>query len=136
STSSNAGQYSLSITFAIGTNVDLAQVDVQNAVQQAIPQLPTEVTQQGVTVGSSSPDFLLAVALVSPDDSIDELEIANYATTRVLDPIIRVDGVGDASVIGAAEYSMRVWMDQPRMDALGITPDEVAAAIRAQNVQA
>lgn len=136
STSSNAGLYSLSITFAVGTDVDLAQVDVQNAVQRAMPQLPTAVTQQGVTVGASSPDFLLALALVSPDQSIDNLEIANYATTRVLDPITRVDGVGDASVVGAAEYSMRIWMDQPRMNALGITPGEVTAAIQAQNTQA
>ncbi|HET7409000.1 MAG TPA: efflux RND transporter permease subunit, partial [Paracoccaceae bacterium] len=136
STSSNAGLYSLSITFGVGTDVDLAQVDVQNAVQRAIPQLPTAVTQQGVTVNASSPGFLLALALVSPDGSIDRLELANYATTRVLPPLTRVEGVGDASVIGAAEYSMRIWMDQQRMNALGITPDEVAAAIRAQNIQA
>lgn len=136
STSSNAGLYSLSITFAVGTDVDLAQVDVQNAVQRATALLPTQVVQQGVTVGSRSPDFLLAVALVSPDGSVGRLEIANFAATRVLDPLNRVDGVGEASVVGAAEYSMRVWMDQPRMDALGVTPDELAAAIRGQNIQA
>lgn len=136
STSSNAGLYSLSITFEVGTDVDLAQVDVQNAVQRATAQLPTEVVQQGVTVGASSPDFLLAIALVSPDGSVDELEIANFASTRVLDPVVRVDGVGDATVVGASEYSMRIWMNEPRMDALGVTPDEITAAIRGQNTQA
>ncbi|WP_234450993.1 efflux RND transporter permease subunit [Paracoccus sp. MC1862] len=136
STSSNAGLYILSITFEVGTDVDLAQVDVQNAVQSAMPQLPTPVTQQGVTVNASSPDFILAIALLSPDGSVDELEIANYASTTLLDPIARVNGVGDTSVVGAAEYSMRVWMDRPRMDALAIPPAEVMAAIRQQNIQA
>ncbi|WP_324753896.1 efflux RND transporter permease subunit [Roseovarius sp. Pro17] len=136
SNSSNAGLYSLSITFAVGTDTDIAQVNVQNAVQRATAQLPSAVTQQGVTVGSSSPDFILAVALVSPDDSLDRLEIANYATTRVVDPIVRIDGVGDASVTGAAEYSMRIWLDGDRMRALEISPQDVMAAIRSQNTQA
>lgn len=136
STSSSAGQYSLSIVFAVGTDTDIAQVNVQNAVQRAIPTLPTEVVQQGVTVGSRSPDFILAIALVSPDRSLGQLEIANYATTRVVDPIVRVDGVGDAAVVGASKYSMRVWLDSERLNALDISSAEVIGAIRAQNTQA
>lgn len=136
STSSDAGQYSLSITFKVGTDPDIAQVNVQNRAQLAISQLPAEVAAQGVTVRSRSPDFLFAIGFYSPDGSLGTLEITNFAATSVVDTIARVDGVGEASVIGAAEYSMRVWMNPIRMAALGITPDDVAAAIQAQNIQA
>lgn len=136
STSSNAGIYSLTITFAVGTDPDLAQVNVQNALQTAMSQLPTEVQQQGVTVGARSPDFLLAIAILSPDGSMSDLEIANYAATRLIDPLVRVDGVGEASTIGTSEYSMRIWFEQPRMEKLGITPTDVSNAVRRQNVQA
>ncbi len=136
STSSNAGFYSLTITFAVGTDPDLAQVDVQNALQTAMSQLPTQVQQQGVTVGARSPDFLLAIALVAPDGSMSDLEIANYAATRLIDPLVRVDGVGEASSIGTSEYAMRIWLEQPRMEKLGITPTDVSNAVQRQNVQA
>ncbi len=136
STSSNAGFYSLTITFAVGTDPDLAQVDVQNALQTAMSQLPTEVQQQGVTVGARSPDFLLAIAIVSPDGSMSDLEIANYVATRLIDPLVRVDGVGEASTTGTSEYAMRIWLEQPRMEKLGITPTDVSNAVRRQNVQA
>lgn len=136
STSSNAGFYSLTITFAVGTDPDLAQVDVQNALQTAMSQLPIQVQQQGVTVGARSPDFLLAIALVAPGGSMSRLEIANYAATRLIDPLMRVDGVGEASTIGTSEYAMRIWLEQPRMEALGITPTDVSSAVRRQNVQA
>lgn len=136
STSSNAGQYSLSVTFEVGTDPDIAQVNVQNRAQLAISQLPSAVAEQGVSVRSRSPDFLLSLGFYSPDGSLDALEITNFASTGVVDTISRVAGVGEASVVGASEYSMRVWMNPVRMDALGITPGDVAAAIRAQNIQA
>ena len=136
STSSNAGQYSLSITFEIGTDPDTAQVNVQNRAQLAISQLPATVAEQGVSVRARSPDFLLALGFVSPGGEMNALEITNFVATQVVDPVSRVAGVGEASVTGASQYAMRVWMDRERMDALRLTPDDVAAAIRAQNIQA
>jgi hydrophobe/amphiphile efflux-1 (HAE1) family protein len=136
STSSNAGQYSLSVTFEVGTDPDIAQVNVQNRAQLAISQLPAAVTQQGVSVRSRSPDFVLGIAFYSPDGKLDALEITNFTSTTIVDAISRVAGVGEASLVGASEYSMRVWMDATRMDTLGITADDVAAAIQQQNIQA
>ena len=136
STSSNAGQYSLTITFEVGTDPDIAQVNVQNRAQLAISQLPTEVAEQGVSVRSRSPDFLFAIGFYSSDGSMSDIEIANFVTTQVVDTVARVPGVGEASVVGAAEYSMRAWLYPDRLNALGLTPDDVAAAIRAQNIQA
>lgn len=136
STSSNAGQYSLTITFEVGTDPDIAQVNVQNRAQLAISQLPTEVAEQGVSVRSRSPDFLFAIGFYSSDGSMSDIEIANFVTTQVVDTVARVAGVGEASVVGAAEYSMRAWLYPDRLNALGLTPDDVAAAIRAQNIQA
>jgi len=136
STSSNAGQYSLSVTFEVGTDPDIAQVNVQNRAQLAISQLPAAVTQQGVSVRSRSPDFVLGIAFYSPDGKLDALEITNFTSTTIVDAISRVAGVGEVSVVGASEYSMRVWMDPTRMDTLGITADDVAAAIQQQNIQA
>jgi len=136
STSSNAGQYALSVTFAVGTDPELAQINVQNRAQLAISRLPAAVAQQGVSVRSRSPDFILGIAFYSPDDSLSALEITNFTTTTIVDVISRVAGVGEASVVGASEYSMRVWLNPQRMDALGITADEVSAAIQRQNIQA
>ncbi|BCH31924.1 transporter [Mesorhizobium sp. L-8-10] len=136
STSSNAGQYSLSVTFEVGTDPDIAQVSVQNRAQLAIAQLPAAVTQQGVSVRSRSPDFVLGIAFYSPDDKLDALEITNFTATTIVDALSRVAGVGQASVVGASEYSMRVWLDPTRMDALGITADDIASAIQQQNIQA
>ena len=136
SSSSDSGTYTLTVTFAVGTDPNLAQINVQNRAQLAMPQLPTAVSQHGVTVRASSPDFLLAVGFYSPDNSMSALEIANYLSMNVTDPLSRVKGVGEASVMGSSQYSMRVWMDPVRMAALQITPDDVAAAIQAQNIQA
>jgi HAE1 family hydrophobic/amphiphilic exporter-1/multidrug efflux pump len=136
STSSNAGQYSLSVTFEVGTDPELAQINVQNRAQLAISRLPAAVAQQGVSVRSRSPDFVLGIAFYSPDDSLSALEITNFTTTTIVDAISRVAGVGEASVTGASEYSMRVWLNPQRMDALGISIDEVSAAIQRQNIQA
>ncbi|WP_331372884.1 efflux RND transporter permease subunit [Sinorhizobium chiapasense] len=136
STSSNAGQYSLSVTFEVGTDPDIAQVNVQNRAQLAISQLPSAVTQQGVSVRSRSPDFVLGIAFYSPDGTLGALEITNFAATTLIDALSRVSGVGEAAVVGASEYSMRVWLNPTRMDALGITADDVATAIQSQNIQA
>lgn len=136
STSSNAGQYSLAVTFEVGTDPDIAQVNVQNRAQLAISQLPTAVAQQGVSVRSRSPDFVLGIAFYSPDDRLGTLEITNFTSTVVVDALSRISGVGEATVVGASEYSMRVWLDPRRMDALGITADDVATAIQQQNIQA
>ena len=136
STSSNAGEYSLSVTFAVGTDPDIAQVNVQNRAQLAISRLPSAVAEQGVTIRSRSPDFVLALGFYSPDASVDALAIANLVSTRVAETIARVTGVGEANVLGTSKYSMRVWTEPVRMTRLGITPDDVAAAIRAQNIQA
>lgn len=136
STSSNAGQYSLAVTFEIGTDSDQAQVNVQNRVQLAMASLPSEVQQQGVSVRASSPDFLLALGFFSENGQMDDLAVANYVNTRLIDEIVRIPGVGDASSVGTSEYAMRIWLDTPKMVALGVTADEVADTISSQNVQA
>jgi hydrophobe/amphiphile efflux-1 (HAE1) family protein len=136
SSSSDAGSYSLTVTFKVGTDPDLAQINVQNRAQLAMAQLPSAVTQRGVTVRARSPDFLIAFGFHSPDGTMSDLQIANYLSTNVIDPLSRVEGIGEASVMGSSQYSMRIWMDPVRMAALEITPDDVAAAVQAQNIQA
>ena len=129
------GQLSLTIAFALGTNLDTAQVLVQNRVAMATPRLPEEVQRIGVTVRKNSPDLLMVVHLSSPDGSRDQLYISNYATLQVLDVLARVDGVGDVRIFGARDYSMRIWIDPDRAAELGLTAGEIVAALRSQNVQ-
>ncbi|WP_119679391.1 efflux RND transporter permease subunit [Indioceanicola profundi] len=136
STSSNAGVYSLSVTFEVGTDPDIAQVNVQNRVQLATSQLPPAVAQQGVTVRARSPDFLMAIAFFAAEGGPDPLTVSNYVGTTVADSISRVNGVGEAATIGTADYGMRVWLNPDRMAALSITPGDVVAAIERQNLQA
>ncbi|MEQ3725730.1 multidrug efflux RND transporter permease subunit [Alcanivorax sp.] len=136
SSSSNSGSYSLNITFGVGDDPDMALVRVQNRVKLAEPSLPAEVRAQGLTIDKRSPDILFTVNLYSPDGSLDELFIANYSLLNVQNPLKRIEGVADVSVFSAADYSMRLWMDPARMTALGITADDVSAALREQNVQA
>jgi multidrug efflux pump len=129
------GLMTLNVTFELGTDLDQAQVLVQNRVAQALPKLP-EVTQRlGVATEKSLPDFTLVVHLVSPDNRYDMLYLSNYATLRVRDELRRIDGVGDAQVFGAGEYSMRVWLDPEKVAALNLTATDVVRAIRQQNVQ-
>jgi len=135
SASSNNGTYSLTITFAIGTDPAIAQVNVQNRVALAPPRLPPAVTQTGVSVRSRSTSMLMGVAIYSPRGTHDEIFISNYASINVRDALARVPGVGEASIFGPV-YSMRIWMDPDRMQALGITASDLTAAIRAQNAQA
>jgi multidrug efflux pump subunit AcrB len=135
STSGNDGSYTLTVTFEIGTDVNMAQVLVQNRVQLAIPQLPEEVQRQGLTVRKRSPDILLVVNLYSPDGSKSQLDLSNYATIFLRDEMARIPGVGDVTIIGQRDYSMRVWLDPDRMTYYGLTAPDVLAAIREQNVQ-
>jgi hydrophobe/amphiphile efflux-1 (HAE1) family protein len=129
------GQLSITVTFALGTELNLAQVLVQNRVSTALPRLPDEVRQLGVTTTKNSPDLMMVVHLVSPDNSYDQLYLSNYATLRIKDVLGRIDGVGTIVIFGARDYSMRVWLDPDRAGELGIAADDVVAALRAQNIQ-
>src|SRR5919106_608056 len=129
------GQLSLTVTFNLGTDLDTAQVLVQNRVAIAEPRLPEEVRRLGVTVRKNSPDMLMVIHLNSPDQSRDQLYISNYATLQVRDVLSRIDGVGDVRVFGARDYAMRIWLDPEKVAARELTAGEVVAAIRAENVQ-
>jgi len=135
SNSANDGSYNLRITFGVGDDPDMALVRVQNRVKLAEPALPAEVRAQGLTIDKISPDILFTINLYSPDGSLNELFIANYAMINVQNRLKRVAGVSDARVFSAADYSMRLWLDPPRMTALGITTDDIAAALKEQNIQ-
>src|SRR5690606_6022953 len=117
------------------TDLDAAQVLVQNRVSAAEPRLPEEVRRLGVTVRKNSPDMLMVIHLSSPDGSRDPLYVSNYATLQVRDVLARIDGVGDVRVFGARDYAMRIWLDPDKVAARGLTAGEVLAALRAQNVQ-
>ena len=136
STSGNDGSYSLNITFAVGTNPDINTVNVQNRVSLANPKLPEEVRRQGLTVKKKSSSILQVIAVYSPDQSQDNLFLSNYATINLLDSIKRLNGVGDAFLFGGLDYSMRVWLSTDRLTSLGLTPNDVIAAIQGQNIQA
>ncbi|MBN8525474.1 MAG: multidrug efflux RND transporter permease subunit [Planctomycetes bacterium] len=133
STSTNDGKLSLVVTFAIGADLDIAQVDVQNRVNQASPRLPEEVRRQGVTVLKKSNNILQMATLVSDDPRFDQLYLSNYATINLLDRVKRVPGVGDALVYGAGDYAMRVWLDPDKLAAKNLTVNDVKAAIQEQN---
>ena len=136
STCSNNGTYSLSVTFEVGTDPDIAQVNVQNRVQQAVPKLPNEVTDQGVSVRTRSSDILGVVTFFANDGGKDALFLSNYVSINVKDSLTRLKGVSEAYIFGALDYSMRIWMDPERLTSLGLTGDDVITAIRQQNVQA
>jgi HAE1 family hydrophobic/amphiphilic exporter-1 len=135
STSANDGSYSLQVTFDYGIDPDQAQVNVQNRVSQAEPLLPEEVKRQGVSVRKQSTDMLMVVNVFSGDPSLTPEFISNYATINVADLIARTNGVAEARNIGALDYGMRVWLDPDRMAGLGLTPSDVVAAIREQNIE-
>jgi hydrophobic/amphiphilic exporter-1 (mainly G- bacteria), HAE1 family len=136
STSGNDGSYSLVVTFALGTDPDINTVNVQNRANLAMAQLPEEVKRQGLTVQKQSSAMLQVVTLYSPNDSYDSLFLSNYATINVVDILARVPGVGQASLFGPLDYSMRIWLNSDRLTALSLTPADVIAAIQNQNVQA
>ena len=129
------GALTLTMTFALGTDLDKAQVQVQNRVAQALPRLPQDVQRIGVTTEKASPDFLLIAHLVSPDDRYDMLYLSNYALLQVKDELTRLSGVGAVQIFGAGEYSMRVWLDPNRLASRQLTTTDVIRAIREQNIQ-
>ena len=135
SNSADDGSYNLTVTFETGTNLDMAQVLVQNRVAIAEPQLPEDVKRIGVTTKKKSPNFALAINIISPDGRYDDIYLSNYATLRLRDELSRVPGAGDVQVMGADQYSMRIWLDPEKLLARGITTEDVANAIREQNVQ-
>jgi hydrophobe/amphiphile efflux-1 (HAE1) family protein len=135
SNSTADGFFTIAVSFELGTNLDIAQVQVQNRVAIAQPRLPQDVRNIGVTVNKSSPDIMMVVHLYSPDRSRDTLYISNYATLEVVDELTRVDGVGSITVFGNRAYAMRAWLDPDRMQSLGLTSNDVVAALQGQNVQ-
>ena len=133
STSTNDGHMTMRLTFEIGTDVDIAQVQTQNRQRLAEPQLPDEVIRQGITVKKTSPDMLAVIALSSTDPRYDTVFLSNYALLRILDSVKRLPGVGDAIIFGGQNYSMRLILDPVRMAQLDLTPTEIAAVVREQN---
>jgi hydrophobe/amphiphile efflux-1 (HAE1) family protein len=129
------GQLTITVTFKLGTDLDKAQVLVQNRVAIAQPQLPEEVQRNGVVTKKNSPDILMVVFMLSPDDTFDQLYISNYALLQVRDQLLRLDGIGDIQIFGARDYSMRLWLDPDKISTLNLTAGDVLAAIRAQNLQ-
>ncbi len=135
SQSTGDGVMTLTITFKLGTDLDKAQVLVQNRVAIAEPRLPDDVRRQGITTLKSSPDLLMVVHMVSPDESYDQLYISNYAILQVRERLKRIDGVGDVNLVGSREYSMRVWLDPSKLSFQNLTTDDIVTALRNQNVQ-
>src|ERR1051325_4900294 len=129
------GVMALTITFKLGTDADKAQVLVQNRVTQALPKLPEEVRQIGVTTTKQSPDLTMVGHLYSPNDRYDDIYIRNYATLQVKDVLARIPGAGSVQVFGSGDYAMRVWLDPDKVAARGLTASDVVSAIREQNVQ-
>src|SRR5215218_5680732 len=129
------GAMALTITFKLGTDLDKAQVLVQNRVSLATPRLPQEVRTLGVTTLKSSPDLMMVVHMLSPDDSYDQLYVSNYARNNVRDVLMRLNGVGDLIIFGERQYSLRIWLDPEKLAAYGLTSGDVVRAIQEQNVQ-
>ena len=135
SQASSDGTVTITVTFQLGTDVDKAQVQVQNRVSQALPKLPEDVRRLGVTTTKQSPDLTMVAHIVSPDQRYDEKYLRNFAALQVKDVLARIPGVGSVEVFGPGEYAMRVWLDPDRIAGLGMTASDVVAAIREQNVQ-
>src|SRR5258705_3993759 len=135
SQSTTDGVMSLTVTFKLGTDIDKAQVQVQNRVAQALPKLPEEVRQLGVTTTKQSPDLTMVVHLFSPNSRYDEIYLRNYATLQVKDVLARIPGAGSVQVFGSGDYAMRIWLDPNKIAAKGLTASDVVSAIREQNVQ-
>ena len=135
SASSASGSLEIAVTFAVGTDPDIAVINVQNRVQSALQLLPEEVRRQGVTVAKTLPSFLQIITFDSPDGRYDDLYISNFASLNVIDELRRVPGVGNVQVFGARDYSIRIWLEPDRLAELGLTPSDVAEAIREQNAQ-
>src|SRR5271169_821918 len=130
------GSYSLNVTFALGTDPDINTVNVQNRAQLATPLLPQEVQRQGLTIRKKSAALLQIINVYSPKNTHDALFLNNYATINIVDPLARIRGVGQATLFGPLDYSLRLWLDPDRLTAFDLTPADVVTAVQAQNVQA
>src|ERR1700683_301918 len=135
SQSTGDGKLTITVTFNIGTDLNVAQMLSQNRVQDALPRLPDDVQRLGVQVRKANPTILLAVHLYSPDATRDMLYLSNYATLHIKDALARLPGVGDVQLFGARDYAMRIWLDPDKVAAYRLNASEVLAALRAQNVQ-
>ncbi|MDJ0884665.1 MAG: efflux RND transporter permease subunit, partial [Desulfobacterales bacterium] len=135
SRSASDGRYTLTVTFEVGMDVDMAQILVQNRVDTALPKLPEEVKRQGVNTKKKSTAFLLFIALTSPDGRYDNLFLNNYATLNIKDELSRIYGVGDVDVFGDQDYSMRIWLDPEQLKARDLAAGDVIRAIEEQNIQ-
>ena len=134
SSSSSRGQVTINVTFEKGTDPDIAQVQVQNQVQQALPRLPQQVQQQGLIVRKSNPDFLLIVGVYDETDRSTNIDVADYLTSTLQDPLGRIPGIGDTNVFGS-QYAMRIWMDPTKLASFQLMPSDVIQAIQAQNTE-
>ena len=135
SQSTNDGSYTLTVTFKPGSDLNLAQVLVQNRVSLAMPQLPDVVRQTGVITKKRSPDILLVISLNSPDNSYDQLYLSNYALRRIREELSRLPGIAECLIFGQRDYSMRIWLDPDRLGERGVTAGDVTAALREQNFE-
>ena len=136
SASAADGSYILTVTFALGTDPDINTVNVQNRASLAIPQLPAEVSRNGLTIRKKSAALLQVISLYSPNSTYDAVYLSNYATINVIDPLARIKGVGQATLFGPLDYSLRIWLDPDRLTELNLTPNDVIAAVQSQNIQA
>ena len=136
SASGSDGSYTLTVTFALGTDPDINTVNVQNRASLAIPQLPIEVSRAGLSVRKKSAALLQVVNIYSPKNTLDAIYLSNYATINVIDPLARIKGVGQVVLFGPLDYSLRIWLDPDRLTELNLTPNDVIAAVQTQNVQA
>ena len=130
------GSYSLTVTFALGTDPDINTVNVQNRAQLATPLLPQEVQRQGLVIRKKSAALLQVITIYSPKNTHDALYLNNYATINIIDPLARIRGVGQATLFGPLDYSLRLWLDPDRLTAFNLTPADVVTAVQSQNVQA
>jgi len=135
SQSTGDGRMTLTITFSLGTDLDEAQVLVQNRVAIAEPRLPEPVRRLGVTTAKNSPDLMMVIHMYSPDRSRDQLYISNYTKTQIVDRLARIEGVGEARIFAEREFSMRIWLDPDRVAARGLTAGEVVEALQQNNLQ-
>ena len=131
----NDGSYTLSVTFDLDTDLNTALVMVQNRVALAMPQLPTSVQHQGITIRKRTPDILMVVNFISPDGRYDDIYLSNYATINVKDELLRMEGVSDINYLGEREYSIRAWLDPQKMASRSMTAMDVVNAIRSQNTE-
>ena len=136
SASGSDGSYTLNVTFALGTDPDINTVNVQNRASLATPQLPQEVSHTGLTIRKKSAALLQVITIFSPKNTYDAVYLSNYATINIIDTLARIKGVGQVSLFGPLDYSLRIWLDPDRLTELNLTPNDIIAAVQNQNVQA